>query len=518
MPIDETRYLSVAWEMWQGNQFLVPHSNGVAYSHKPPLLFWLIHFSWWLLGVNAWTARLIPPLFGLGSIVLTVRIGRILWPEDRQTSEALPFFLLGMIFWSMYATLTLFDILVTFFSLTASHNLLNAREGQRVRSWLLISLATGLGLLAKGPVVLLYIVPPALLAPWWHRGQGFSWTRWYGSLLLALAGGIMLAVGWALPAARAGGPEYAQAILLGQTTGRVFRSFAHGRPIYWYALWLPLLLFPWLCWGPVWHGLRRLRLDPGSRFCLSVLIPAFVLLSLVSGKQVHYLLPLLPIAALLMARAAASTGAISVNLHPLAWGYIAVGLALLAVPHLPLHGGDRPMLAFLPPWLGTVPLLAGCLLVGSGAGTVPRQIVKVAGSTVLLLVVLHLALMQPLHQLYSQEAIGEALRAAEDGGKMVAVFPARLRDQFHFAGRLTRPLLPINTLEEEVLWAAENPDQYCLFQTDEDGRKYLRGEGIAARFRDGWLVVRPAAGMRADYLHWQSAHPAGRPPATSPPG
>ncbi|HHB76580.1 MAG TPA: glycosyltransferase, partial [Desulfobulbus sp.] len=39
LPIDETRYLSVAWEMWQNHQFLVPHINGLPYSHKPPLLF-----------------------------------------------------------------------------------------------------------------------------------------------------------------------------------------------------------------------------------------------------------------------------------------------------------------------------------------------------------------------------------------------------------------------------------------------------------------------------------------------
>ena len=41
MPIDETRYVSVAWEMWTRGDFLVPYLNGEAYSHKPPLLFWM---------------------------------------------------------------------------------------------------------------------------------------------------------------------------------------------------------------------------------------------------------------------------------------------------------------------------------------------------------------------------------------------------------------------------------------------------------------------------------------------
>lgn len=45
MPIDETRYASVAWEMWLRGDFLVPYLNGVPYSHKPPLLFWLFHLG-----------------------------------------------------------------------------------------------------------------------------------------------------------------------------------------------------------------------------------------------------------------------------------------------------------------------------------------------------------------------------------------------------------------------------------------------------------------------------------------
>ena len=46
LPVDETRYLAVAWEMHFGGDSLVPHLNGATYSHKPPLLFWLINLGW----------------------------------------------------------------------------------------------------------------------------------------------------------------------------------------------------------------------------------------------------------------------------------------------------------------------------------------------------------------------------------------------------------------------------------------------------------------------------------------
>ncbi|MBF0252143.1 MAG: glycosyltransferase family 39 protein, partial [Alphaproteobacteria bacterium] len=43
LPIDETRYLSVAWEMWRSGDFWVPTKNDELYSHKPPFLFWQMH-------------------------------------------------------------------------------------------------------------------------------------------------------------------------------------------------------------------------------------------------------------------------------------------------------------------------------------------------------------------------------------------------------------------------------------------------------------------------------------------
>ena len=112
LPIDETRYLSVAWEMWQSDQFLVPHINGIPYSHKPPLLFWLIQAGWSIFGVNEWTARMTAPIFGLFAVLLTIRFSRMLWPKQRELHQNIPYLLLGVCFWALYGTLTMFDMLV----------------------------------------------------------------------------------------------------------------------------------------------------------------------------------------------------------------------------------------------------------------------------------------------------------------------------------------------------------------------------------------------------------------------
>ncbi|HQG30775.1 MAG TPA: glycosyltransferase family 39 protein, partial [Deltaproteobacteria bacterium] len=84
LPIDETRYVSVAWEMWLRGDFLVPHLNGRTYSDKPPLLFWIYNLGWAIAGVNDIWPRLVSPLFGAASLLLTAGIARRLWPGDRQ--------------------------------------------------------------------------------------------------------------------------------------------------------------------------------------------------------------------------------------------------------------------------------------------------------------------------------------------------------------------------------------------------------------------------------------------------
>ena len=84
LPVDETRYASVAWEMWARGDFLVPYLNGEPYSHKPPLFFWLIHAGWWLFGVSEWVLRAVSPLLAIGTLLAATHLSRRLWPEDSE--------------------------------------------------------------------------------------------------------------------------------------------------------------------------------------------------------------------------------------------------------------------------------------------------------------------------------------------------------------------------------------------------------------------------------------------------
>jgi hypothetical protein len=104
----------------------------------------------------------------------------------------------------------------------------------------------------------LQILPVALLAPWWIQNVNFRWRVWYLKLVAAILIGASLALAWAIPAGISGGEAYRNAIFLGQTSGRLVKSFAHQLPWYWYLERLPLLLLPWLFFKPLWQGAFKL--------------------------------------------------------------------------------------------------------------------------------------------------------------------------------------------------------------------------------------------------------------------
>jgi len=460
LPIDETRYLTVAWEMWRGSK-LVPHLNGLPYSDKPPLLFWLIDAGWSLLGVQEWWARLVPLLLALASLLLVRRLAQDLWPGRATVAWLAPVFTLGASVWAVYQQLVLFDQLLTACVLLGMTGAVAAWRTARLRAWLLVALALGLGVLAKGPVALLHLLPVLLLAPWWMRERRpVRWGDWYARVLAAVLAGSAIALAWAIPAARAGGPEYAQMIFLRQTADRMVSSFAHRRPIWWYVPIAPLLLMPWPLWPPLWRAfgrVRQLSAESGVRFCLAWSAPVFVAFSLISGKQIHYLLPLVPASALLAARL---LDEVVPAPHRLWWLPsllpAAGGLAVLLAPRIPAAVLRTPWLGDLSPWPGlTLLALAAVLPFALRHASTRRSALVLAAVPALVLVVLELGVMPLAAPAYDMAPVGVALRTLERDGFEIA-HAGRYAGQYQFAGRLEHPLVVLDD-DSVSAWLAAAP-------------------------------------------------------------
>jgi 4-amino-4-deoxy-L-arabinose transferase-like glycosyltransferase len=466
VPVDETRYVSVAWEMWHTGDFLVPHLNGEPYSDKPPLLFWLIQAGWAVFGVSDWWPRVLPGLAGLAGLLLAAALARELWPERSGMPVRTATVLAGLLLWVVLQSVILFDLLLAATVLLAELGLVRAARGRRW-SWLLVGLGLGLGGLTKGPVVLLSVLPPALLGPWWARplaagGEGgrLRTGRWYAGLSGALALGVAIAGGWALAAAWAAGPGYARSLLVGQTAGRVVHAFAHERAWWWYLPSLPVVLYPYALWGPLWRRARALPgllPEPGVRFAVAAFVPALALFSAVSGKQPQYLAPLLPAAALLVARMLESPPAprrLDLVAPVAVAGILAA--ALSAAPELAGHWG-------LPRWLSELSPGAGLVVLAAIAGTVwtiprhPRQATRVlAALSAILVVGLYLGLSPMLRENYGLLPVADYLKLAETRGQPIAHVGA-YHGELHFLGRLEEPFTVL-AASEVPRWLDEHPN------------------------------------------------------------
>ncbi|MEE8352567.1 MAG: glycosyltransferase family 39 protein [Rhodospirillales bacterium] len=500
LPVDETRYLAVAWEMWLSGDYLVPHLNGETYSHKPPLLFWLINAGWGVFGVNDWWPRLVAPMTGLASLFLSARLARELWPEIKDIANTAPLLLFGGLFWTIFTTLTMFDMMLTLFTLLALLGVVRAWRRGHISGIVLFGIGIGLGALTKGPAILLHTLPVALLAPWWGRGGADIWQgrkgAWYAGVFAAVNLGVAISLAWAIPAGMNGGEAYREAIFWGQSAGRIVSSFAHQQPWWFYGAALPVLLLPWSIWPPLWRAgwaARRLNLgDGGVRFCIAWLVPAALVFSAISGKQFHYLLPELPAIALVMAWVLLRTGEEKASrFDPVLPGLLAVlvgGVLLVALPMLPLTP---------PPWLDLVATqwggflaAAGVMVLFTGGFSRSRQICILSALSAAFIITSHMVFKPVLAAVYDLKPVAERLAKWQKDGIPLANF-SKYHGQYQFLGRLKKPIVQVGMLSPDTQKFIEANPQGLIIAYHE--KLPARAVPIAVyRFRSRLIAIWPA--------------------------
>lgn len=492
LPIDETRYASVAWEMWARGDFLVPFRNGEPYHHKPPLLFWLMHAGWAVFGVNEWWPRLISPLFAGGTLWLTHRLGRRLWPQQPGVARHAPYLLLSSLLFAYFATALMFDAMLSFFVALGLLGLVQAWQERGVRGFVWLGLGLGGALYAKGPVALLHLLPAALAAPWWASAQPPHWRRWYAGVALALLGGAALILAWAIPAAIAGGPDYRNAIFWGQTAGRMASSFAHRAPFWFYLAWLPLMLLPWLLWPRLWRGLRPaarsgLLAEPGGRLLLFVCGLALLAFSLISGKRWHYLLPEFAAFALLAARIALAAPPRPLDRLLPAAGLVLAGITLaLAAPRLL---GIAEGVAWAPIAAGAALAVVG-LVLGRWRPREPTGDLRALATAMVLAYGVGLGAADALlREPYDVTRTAVQLARYEAENRPIGIL-GDYHGQWHLAGRLRRPLQEV-PYGGGTAWLAAHPHGRLIvvYKRDDELPADARVDFAQPRYRGSRLAI-----------------------------
>ncbi|MBI4868972.1 MAG: glycosyltransferase family 39 protein [Candidatus Wallbacteria bacterium] len=296
----EARYAETAREMLLSGDWITPRYFGVKHFHKPPLTYWITAAGYSLIGVNELGARLFLAVAGLAILILVWYLGRLWW--DEATGLLAAAILLTSPLFTAFARLLTTDLYLTLATAAAIAGFATGHTGRRP-GYLVMWAAMGAGFLLKGPVapilVLLSIIP--FLAV---RRELARWREMYPfrgfALMLAIAAPWFVAVCLRNPGL------FTQLVYF-ETWQRVTTT-VHGRPGPWYYFIGVFLagFFPWVLFVPatVRGLLDAPRHDrPGAEaLCAAWFALPFLMFSASKSKLIAYILPLLPAAALLVAR------------------------------------------------------------------------------------------------------------------------------------------------------------------------------------------------------------------------
>jgi 4-amino-4-deoxy-L-arabinose transferase-like glycosyltransferase len=298
---DEGRYAEIPREMLARGDWVVPCLQGEPYLDKPPLLYWLVMLSYRSCGVADWSARLVPALAVHAAVLATYLLGRRSLGGRAAFWGAL-LLMLAPGFLSM-GRLLLLDGLLTLWVAVSLLSAFEALRGPRLAWgwWCLAAVACGLGVLTKGPVALLLLVPPL----WLQRRLGGAHFRLDWRSLLAFAA-ILCALNlpWYV-AVCIRAPAFARHFLWQHNLQRFLTPFDHLEPVWYYGPILLAGLLPATLWA--WPFLRFLasgteadarRRSPALGFMLLAGGWCVLFFTLSGCKLPTYILPAFPFLAL----------------------------------------------------------------------------------------------------------------------------------------------------------------------------------------------------------------------------
>ncbi len=445
LPIDETRYLSVAYEMWQSGDPVHLTKNGGMYTHKTPLLFVMINLVWLLTGVSELAARLVGPACAVAMVAGTGLLARRLWPSQYADLRA-AVILSGFSVFLIYGSATMFDALLGLGVLGGVAALWRIGQGGGLGAWVGFGLALAFGVYAKGPVIFVHLMPLVLTLPLWAPVPPRLSSAIKG-FVLAMGVAAALVALWLVPTLLTATPEFRTELLWTQSAARVAGGMAHDRPIWFLVALLPLILFPWGWNLGLWREAWLLRADPAMRLCTIWAVSALLLFSLISGKQAHYLVPAFPAMALLFARAGQGGRSLAaLPLLMLAGLSAAVGLGLFPMnKDLALLMPLWPLLAFsalcavLALQIWRLPTLPGHLLAGVGLALGLHGVIATTG----------------LYAAYDGRPMAAILASHAEAG--LAVTNAEYHAEINFLAGLTAPVAHLTDAAALAEWAKAHP-------------------------------------------------------------
>jgi dolichol-phosphate mannosyltransferase len=291
---DEGRQAEIPREMMAHDDLLTPRMLGLPYYEKPPLQYWLTALAYSVFGIRPWVARLVPAWSAWLAVLFT-----FCWSRKALGTGAAFLGGLGLCLCLGFVTLGRTVILDSLLASCVVGAWLSAHVAIRQPQlrwgwWVASAVMCGLGILAKGPVALVLLVPPVfsfqILTAHVARPRLRPWLTYLG-VALAIAAPWYLAMAYYEPG-------YLTHFLWKANLVRFLSPYDHEQPWWFY---LPILFIGSLPWSFLWPWeiyflmSRRSRLavvrTPALGFCVLAACWCLLFFSLSGCKSPPYLAP-----------------------------------------------------------------------------------------------------------------------------------------------------------------------------------------------------------------------------------
>jgi 4-amino-4-deoxy-L-arabinose transferase-like glycosyltransferase len=307
---DEPRYAEVAREMFARGNYVSPFLAGELWFEKPALLYWLQAGAYHLFGVGEFAARF-PSALGALATVLCVYFAlrhAISWRLGLMAALVLTTcvawwaFARGATTDMVLSVSISFAILFGYLATVSTEGLSSVR--QRHTFLLLCAAATGLAMLAKGLVGILFVV---LILGIYSVVTRRALARSIGEVLGMGAVFLLVAALWYVPVTLAHGHNFIEEFFINHHFKRYLTNeYKHPQPVYFYFFVSAVGAMPWTFFMlPAISRLRTLKPRENERDALLTLAWIWVAVPLLffsfsTSKLPGYILPIFPALAIVL--------------------------------------------------------------------------------------------------------------------------------------------------------------------------------------------------------------------------
>ncbi|HUN57387.1 MAG TPA: glycosyltransferase family 39 protein [Candidatus Binataceae bacterium] len=324
----EFRWAEIAREMLLTHNYFWPTINGRVYFDKPLGSYWLVIGATWITGaMNEAAARLPSAFAGLFAAALLIFLARRLY--DLRAGVMAGFILATSFSFVFFSRTASADVETITGELAAL--LLFIINQRRPTGWWIITLWLIMAVTSLMKGLLGFVLPLTILGTYCCLAEGWAelgrnllhgslanrlrWlidhNRWFFNWKTPIALALALTI-YYLPFAisqRLTGSDKGLYMVYRENVERYFDPFDHRGPIYVYTYVIFALMAPWSALLPaaLFHAHQRFHFtDPArahrTRFALVFFWATFIFFTLSGSRRSYYILPILPAAAILIAR------------------------------------------------------------------------------------------------------------------------------------------------------------------------------------------------------------------------